>query len=223
MNAVHEVRVRAVAPWGKLIGGMAETSPSFDLVGGHIALDFVNTVMVEGRRLVDRVSTPEELTSWVAVSDLGTSYGVPTAIDDELHAQLVSLRTGLKACFDAVCADEPVPDESMLVVNDALRSDPGSELYSTPDGELARRPAVDLSVDASALRWVVADAAADLLAGEQAARLRRCANHDTCVLVFLDTSRSRNRRWCSMDLCGNRSKVAAYDARLRQRRADDGS
>jgi predicted RNA-binding Zn ribbon-like protein len=49
--------------------------------------------------------------------------------------------------------------------------------------------------------------------------LRRCANHDTCVLMFLDTSRSHTRRWCSMELCGNRSKVAAHDARSRGRKS----
>jgi predicted RNA-binding Zn ribbon-like protein len=36
------------------------------------------------------------------------------------------------------------------------------------------------------------------------------------VLLFLDTSRSHTRRWCSMEQCGNRSKVAAFNARSRQ-------
>lgn len=200
----------------------ASVSP-FVFLGGHIALDFVNTVMVDGRRLVDRVSTPQELATWVAASELGPRYGHPAEIDAESHGQIIGLRGALKACFESVSAGDPVPEESMSAVNDALRSDPGSELYLVTAGELARRPAVDLSRDATALRWVLADAAADLLAGQQATRLRRCANHDTCVLVFLDTSRSRNRRWCSMDLCGNRSKVAAHDARIRRRRVDDGT
>ncbi|MDD7942516.1 CGNR zinc finger domain-containing protein [Actinomycetospora lutea] len=78
---------------------------------------------------------------------------------------------------------------------------------------------MDLSADAGALPWLLADAGARLLTGTMTDRLRRCANHDACVLVFLDTSRNRARRWCSMEMCGNRSKVAAHESRARQRRA----
>ena len=48
-------------------------------------------------------------------------------------------------------------------------------------------------------------------AGEN--RLRRCAADD-CGLFLLDTSRPNNRRWCSMELCGNRNKTRAYRARF---------
>ena len=43
-------------------------------------------------------------------------------------------------------------------------------------------------------------------------RVRKCGQ---CVLHFLDTSKKGTRRWCSMQLCGNRFKVAAYAARHR--------
>jgi len=43
--------------------------------------------------------------------------------------------------------------------------------------------------------------------------LRRC---EGCDEHFLDDSRGRRRRWCSMERCGNRAKVAGYRAR-RQR------
>jgi predicted RNA-binding Zn ribbon-like protein len=43
-------------------------------------------------------------------------------------------------------------------------------------------------------------------------RFRTCAADD-CGLVYLDVSRSRNRRWCSMQRCGNRAKVRAHRAR----------
>jgi predicted RNA-binding Zn ribbon-like protein len=45
-------------------------------------------------------------------------------------------------------------------------------------------------------------------------RVRRCGQGQ-CVLPFLDTSKNGTRRWCSMRLCGNRLKVAAYAARRR--------
>ena len=48
--------------------------------------------------------------------------------------------------------------------------------------------------------------AADLLVGRQLARVRQCAN-PACGWLFLDDSKSGNRRWCSMSACGNRAKA----------------
>ena len=56
--------------------------------------------------------------------------------------------------------------------------------------------------------------AATLFATVDRERVRNCAH---CVLHFHDTSKKGTRRWCSMELCGNRLKVAAYAARRRRR------
>ncbi|CAN5148499.1 CGNR zinc finger domain-containing protein [soil metagenome] len=44
-------------------------------------------------------------------------------------------------------------------------------------------------------------------------RIRECSADD-CQLVYLDDSRSNNRRWCSMQRCGNRAKVRAHRAKF---------
>ncbi|HST10835.1 MAG TPA: ABATE domain-containing protein [Terriglobales bacterium] len=61
----------------------------------------------------------------------------------------------------------------------------------------------------------IASSAAALFAGVDHRRVRKCAQ---CVLHFQDTSKKGTRRWCSMQLCGNRQKVAAYAARQRRTR-----
>jgi predicted RNA-binding Zn ribbon-like protein len=60
----------------------------------------------------------------------------------------------------------------------------------------------------------VTQAAADLLATADFTFVKRCED-DNCVLWFSDQTKSHQRRWCSMDLCGNRHKVAAYRKRRR--------
>ena len=55
---------------------------------------------------------------------------------------------------------------------------------------------------------VVNDASRD----DSVERVRECAADD-CAIVFYDESRSNNRRWCSMQRCGNRAKVRAHRAR----------
>jgi len=57
--------------------------------------------------------------------------------------------------------------------------------------------------------------AAALFASVDRNRVRKCGQ---CVLHFVDISKKGTRRWCSMQLCGNRLKVAAYAARQRSRR-----
>jgi predicted RNA-binding Zn ribbon-like protein len=55
---------------------------------------------------------------------------------------------------------------------------------------------------------------ADLVVNDDLSRLHRCANPE-CVLFFLDVTRSRTRRWCSMTTCGNRAKQQRFQLRHR--------
>jgi predicted RNA-binding Zn ribbon-like protein len=63
----------------------------------------------------------------------------------------------------------------------------------------------------------LAHSTAALFASVDRSRVRKC---DQCVLHFHDTSKKGTRRWCSMQLCGNQLKVAAYAARQRVAQAD---
>lgn len=44
--------------------------------------------------------------------------------------------------------------------------------------------------------------------------LKICPAGD-CLWGFYDTSRNHSRRWCSMEVCGNRNKVRAFRGRSR--------
>jgi predicted RNA-binding Zn ribbon-like protein len=59
--------------------------------------------------------------------------------------------------------------------------------------------------------WPIAAAGVDLLRAGPLDRLQQCAG---CPWLFLDTSRNRSRRWCSMSVCGANSKMRRYRARL---------
>ena len=61
-----------------------------------------------------------------------------------------------------------------------------------------------------ALSSIARDAVHLLSQGE--GRIRSC-DADDCRFVFYDESRTNNRRWCSMQRCGNRAKVRAFRAK----------
>jgi predicted RNA-binding Zn ribbon-like protein len=87
-------------------------------------------------------------------------------------------------------------EHSMLTRLKASGSAPTAELWFD-----ARRPE-DLFAP-------VASSAAMLFAEVDRSRVRQCGQ---CVLHFYDTSKKRIRRWCSMQLCGNRLSYLACHA-----------
>jgi len=62
----------------------------------------------------------------------------------------------------------------------------------------------------------IAESFARLVTEADAGRIRKCKNPD-CVLYFHDTSKGGNRAWCSLDLCGNKLRMAAS----RQRHSEE--
>jgi predicted RNA-binding Zn ribbon-like protein len=82
-------------------------------------------------------------------------------------------------------------------------------------GGHGRKPATQLYFELQSPEGLLAPLAhsgAMLFATANRERVRKC---NRCVLHFLDTRKKGTRRWCSMQLCGNRLKVAAYAARKR--------
>jgi predicted RNA-binding Zn ribbon-like protein len=63
----------------------------------------------------------------------------------------------------------------------------------------------------------IAEALASMLAEENLSDLKACEGA-ACTLMFVDRTRARSRRWCSMDICGNRAKQLAHRHRLKELR-----
>jgi len=59
--------------------------------------------------------------------------------------------------------------------------------------------------EADSIGWSIARAAVDLLARAPGLRMLEC-QRERCTCVFIDHSRTANRRWCGMEECGNRVK-----------------
>ena len=55
------------------------------------------------------------------------------------------------------------------------------------------------------------------LVSQRPGRLRACAN-DECQRFLVDATKGNTARWCSMAVCGNRDKVAAFTRRLKRKR-----
>ena len=86
-------------------------------------------------------------------------------------------------------------------------------LRPTPEGGYAWEWPAD-TTPLERVLWPIAESAASLLTSPLVHRVRRCAD-DECGWLFVDESRNRSRRWCSMEGCGTRAKVTRYRQRQR--------
>jgi predicted RNA-binding Zn ribbon-like protein len=189
----------------------------FALRGGHIALDFVNTV--DGMR---GVAATERLPAYADLVDFGVQTGALSA--DEAAAlretarrapeaaaaalgRALALREALYRVLIAAIEGRPPPADDLAHVNDALAAGLAHRrLAPGADGRLAL--AWDAERDPDAVTWRIADAAAALLTSGDLSRVRMCAacEDERCSWLFVDRTKARTRRWCSMDDCGNRAK-----------------
>ncbi|MFL9906576.1 CGNR zinc finger domain-containing protein [Paraburkholderia sp. RL17-337-BIB-A] len=72
---------------------------------------------------------------------------------------------------------------------------------------------------AASLLMPIAEVLAKLICEEDFTHVKACEG-PKCTLLFADHTRGHARRWCSMAICGNRAKVAAHRARLKEQLND---
>lgn len=174
----------------------------FRFRGGHRALDLVATLAARLKpEPRDLLALPGDLDRWLLAAGFAAE---PRATDADLHSAR-RLREAVHDLASARIAGLPGPASARADLN-ALAAAPAAAPQLDAEGVLAWRGS------AAGLVAEVAREAVLLLGGAQAARIRQC-EADGCAILFLDTSRSRDRRWCSMAACGNKAKVAEFRRR----------
>jgi predicted RNA-binding Zn ribbon-like protein len=180
-------------------------------VAGDLALDFLNTRMRVGGEIRDCLQTDEDVLAWF--KQAGLSPGTLAAGARPL-ALLESARTLREAIRSLVEARKAGRRGNPSALNEFLRHAESHPrlVWGRPRSLAIER--VRRAGTPEALLAPVAEAAAALLATADFALIKPCEG-ETCVLWFLDETRSHHRRWCSPAICGNRHKVAAYRKRRR--------
>jgi predicted RNA-binding Zn ribbon-like protein len=110
---------------------------------------------------------------------------------------------------------EPVPEAALETINHLLRHRSGYSHISRRRGSTFERTYHSELQDTNQLLGLLGKVASDLLVTCTLSLVKKCQN-PACVLYFYDTTKNHARHWCSMGLCGNRSKVAAHYHRHRK-------
>jgi len=191
----------------------------FIFLGNHLALDFVNTRPAPKGEPVELLTDFRALLKWfqaAEVIDPADAARLRHFDRDSEKARALAtagaFREKLRRAVVSLEHNKQVPPDILKEVNRLMASHPVlHRLEDEGKGTWALmqwfRPESPEDLLAP-----LAYSAAQLFTETDFTRIRKCAN---CILHFQDTSKKANRRWCSMRLCGNRFKVAAYAAKHR--------
>lgn len=197
---------------------MVPRGSGFELVGGDAALDFVNTIH-------DWTESPprDHLQRFADALRFGEAAGVLSRADvlrltrrrgvREL-SRLRALRAVLERVFRAiVTTGMPAREDLGSIMSQAAAAARAARLAGQT-GRVVRVVDPD-AAGIQVLRYRLAEAAVALITSPRLERVKACP---ACGWFFVDTSKNRSRRWCSMRTCGSIDKARRYYRRTRARR-----
>jgi predicted RNA-binding Zn ribbon-like protein len=193
-------------------------------IGGSTALDFANTLDWRRReKPVELLEDFDDLLRWARTAhvmdrrqarDLRAWGARNATAARRALTRAIQVREAIAAVARALAVGRGVPRAPLARLDAAcheadaeraLVSSPGGVTWSWRDAPGPDRPA-----------WAAALDAAEIITSAQRDRVRECGDAE-CGWLFLDTSRNRTRRWCSMLSCGNRNKARSFYRRSARR------
>lgn len=192
----------------------------FLFVGNHPCLDFINTQMIVNGEPVDALESCDDLVSWLVQANLVTTTQAEVARAELDHKESIALleqtkafRATLRELVARIVARKPIPVAMIDLINQLLSQRPGYPQVVRRKRGFDQR-FYSVATTAHNLLVALAEVASDLLCRADFALIKKCGN-PACILYFYDTTKNHTRNWCSMQVCGNRMKVAAHYQRKR--------
>jgi predicted RNA-binding Zn ribbon-like protein len=196
-----------------------------DLIAGHIALDFINTVTARDTSPLDWLDGYVRIIEWATLAGVVDSRDAANLRSQgenatrEAAGALARARRVREALHDAcvaLLAKRAAPTTALDEIESAWKRAAARGRLVSSDGRLqfeATRESsgLDLPLD------LVVFAAVDLLGELDADRTRVCRGRD-CGWLFIDSSKSGRRIWCDMATCGNTAKSQRFARASRRRK-----
>lgn len=195
------------------------TLENLDVIGGHPAVDFVNTVSAWNvAEPVDYLKDFDDFLRWSEQRGLLWPRAVahfraaPAPEKSAAFDEIRRLRANLHAVFAARAAGAPLPQAALDHLNALIRRTVEWRRIAADEATECRDICCvwDFSAAPSiAAVGPVAWVAAEFLESGPLDRVKECPG-ENCAWLFVDTSKNRSRQWCSMKTCGNVAKVKRF-------------
>jgi predicted RNA-binding Zn ribbon-like protein len=205
---------------GAVIKDASEWVDGFLFVANRPILDFLNTRPALAEGPTELLPDVAALERWLIASGIVSSAKMKRLVQGWrhlpeaalFHKDVIAFRERLREAVLRLESGSAPSDEFIQEVNRGLLKNPPATVLRKREGRIVRVQMFDLERPTD-LWKLIFDGAADLLSEPEIDRIRQC---EKCVLHFFDTSKKGSRRWCSMNICGNKLKVAAYQRRKRE-------
>jgi predicted RNA-binding Zn ribbon-like protein len=198
------------------------------LDGGHLALDFVNTMGgshdLPPEPHDEHLRSYDDLLAWsvrTGVLEEGPAARLSRVAEadpaeaERALGEAIEQREQAYSLLRALAEERTPPDEAMAGIEEkARRALASARLWPLPDGSYGWR--WEHGRDLRSPLRPLAHATVELLGDGPLDRLKRCGG---CRWLFLDASKNRSRHWCSMEECGTNAKKRRYVERRRARRS----
>jgi predicted RNA-binding Zn ribbon-like protein len=196
---------------------------SLDLIADDLALNFANTESGRGfPSHENHLREAEHVAQW-----LKHAKALP-AEDADWLARQVAKRADLAAelLAQAIALREAIHDIGAALGRRAKPTEASLAALSGLHARFVARAALAPGVLSCRWRWSVRAAPVEAALGPIALaavrlftegdfhRIRACGGH-ACGWLFYDRSKNNRRRWCEMEVCGNRAKQRRLAARRR--------
>ena len=194
---------------------------TYQWVGGHLALDFANTQSgTKGAHPGSHLGDYQDLLEWAQRADLIGPIGRKNLSAGDAQAQAaayqeaLALNRTLRELFQAAARHEVLPQSALDHLNALVQKTAAWRRIAACDDE-GRKVSCGWDFQGAppiAVLGPIVWRAVELLEHGPLDRVKECGSDD-CGWMFLDTSKNRSRQWCSMQTCGNVSKVRRFRER----------
>ena len=185
-----------------------EVTPFF--LADHPVLDLLNTIAAPEGAPIDVLQSDADVLYWLEKASLAPSEKPAPIRTGALLNTARQLRETIRPLVLKRKSGKRIDPSALNSFLTHAASYP--QLVSTTSGVQIERHRPARTPEQ--LLAPLAESAAEFLATADFSLVRPCEGKD-CILWFYDRTKSHRRRWCSMQVCGNRHKVESFRERQR--------
>lgn len=222
VERLKRIRIIGFSSFSKKRAYFQVRETKFFFIANNLCLDFINTLLVEKQQIVDRLADFGDLADWLY--QIGTiSANAKTNLISKWHGtpagasalkQARQFRSILREMMEGLVAGKPFETGAIEKINRVLHHRNEYSYLDYEEGNVKLKSCYMFDKPVHLL-MPIAKSAARLLTQANPSLIKKCEN-PKCVLFYYDTSKNQRRRWCSMQMCGNRMKAAAHYERKKQ-------
>ncbi|WP_285119976.1 CGNR zinc finger domain-containing protein [Lactococcus petauri] len=191
----------------------------FVIATDNLALNLVNTQIMRYKKKIELINDETDLLSWILIQKKLTSSApqkyqldiLESAVrTQDITEKVLKLREVIGSELQHFMNHEISLENWISDINKKLHNLPFTSYIVDNDHVLVPYN----STGYRAFLSVIYLSLSELIENEDIKKLKHCANPE-CILIFLD--KTGRRKWCSMDICGNRNKSKKFTKKQKEK------